>query len=123
MENGGDGVSKVFVCSDPAKFNDTGYDGYRHVGNEARNSGYIKEIIGGEYGEIIPAVCSGAGSTTYFCDWFLSNITESEKLQCPCFGGRSAEGAGAGLICLSQQVSSPFDESSNIGSRLCFLPA
>lgn len=123
MENGGDGVSKVFVCSDPAKFNDTGYDGYRHVGNEARNSGYIKEIIGGEYGEIMPAVCSGAGSTTYFCDRFLSNITESEKLQCACFGGRSAEGAGAGLICLSQQVSSPFDESSNIGSRLCFLPA
>ena len=62
-DKGGDGLSKVFVCSDPAKFNDSNYEGYSHVGNEARAEGYVKEVIFGEGGEIMPKTVGG-GSTT-----------------------------------------------------------
>lgn len=75
---GSNGLSEVFVCSDPSKFNDSNYNGYSHVGNEARAEGYVKEIIFGESGEIIPALVGG-GSTTYFCDYHYTNI--------PGFGG------------------------------------
>ena len=51
---------RCFVCSDPAKFSDSGYDGYSHVGNEARTEGYVKRVIFGEYGEIMPAEVGGA---------------------------------------------------------------
>lgn len=122
VENGGDGLSKVFVCKDPAKFNDTNYEGYSHVGNEARNEGYVKEIIGGEFGEIMPAVCSGAGSTTYFCDYHYTNIPTKETLRGVLFGGRSNDGAYAGLA-FADSIHAPSSTYALFGSRLCFLPA
>lgn len=120
VENGGDGLSKVFVCSNPALFKDNGYDGYSHVGNEARNEGYVKEIIGGEYGEIMPAVVGG-GSTTYFCDYHYTNIPTAETLLGVLFGGGANHGASAGFAyTFSGNV--PSNTSSAVGSRLCFLP-
>lgn len=120
--NGGDGLSKVFVCSDPALFKDDGYDGYSHVGNEARNEGYVKEIIGGEYGEIIPSVCTGAGSTTYFCCHFNTNIPTTETLSGLLFGGSAYDNARCGFAS-AVSIYAPSYSNANIGSRLCFLPA
>lgn len=120
VENGGDGLSKVFVCSNPALFKDNGYDGYSHVGNEARNEGYVKEIIGGEYGEIMPAVVGG-GSTTYFCDYHYTNIPMAETLQGVLFGGGANHGASAGFA-YTFSCNVPSNTSSAVGSRLCFLP-
>lgn len=120
--NGGDGLSKVFVCSDPALFKDDGYDGYSHVGNEARNEGYVKEIIGGEYGEIIPSVCTGAGSTTYFCCHFNTNIPTTETLRGLLFGGSAYDRAHCGFAS-AVSIYAPSYSNANIGSRLCFLPA
>lgn len=122
VENGGDGLSKVFVCSDTALFKDNGYDGYSHVGNEARNEGYIKEIIGGEYGEIMPAICSGAGSTTFFCDYHYTNIPTAETLRGVLFGGHADNGSFAGFACAYSRTA-PSYTAANIGSRLCFIPA
>ena len=122
VENGGDGLSKVFVCSSPALFKDNGYDGYSHVGNEARNDGYVKEIIGGEYGEIMPAICSGAGSTTFFCDNHYTNIPTTETLRGVLFGGLADHGAGGGLACTYSNYTTLYS-NSRFGSRLCFLPA
>ena len=121
VENGGDGLSKVFVCSNPALFNDNGYDGYSHVGNEARNDGYVKEIIGGEYGEIMPAAVGG-GSTTYFCDYHYTGIPTAETLRGVLFGGGANRGALAGFA-FAYSVSAPSITTANFGSRLCFLPA
>lgn len=120
VENGGDGLSKVFVCKDPAKFKDNGYDGYSHVGNEARNEGYVKEIIGGEFGEIMPAACGG-GSTTYFCDYHYTNIPTTEALRGVLFGGYAYNGAGAGFAS-ARSYSAPSSANAYIGSRLCFIP-
>ena len=82
----GDELSKVFVCTDPAKFSDSGYDGYAHVGNEARTEAYVKEVIFGEGGEIIPSVVGG-GSSAYFCDYHYTNIPTTETLRGVFFGG------------------------------------
>ena len=118
--NGGDNLSKVFVCKDPAKFKDNGYDGYSHVGNEARTEGYVKEIIGGEYGEIMPSVVGG-GSTTYFCDYHYTNIPTTETLRGVLFSGRAYYGAYAGFA-YAYSAYAPSHATANVGSRLCFLP-
>lgn len=119
--NGGDGLSKVYVCSDPSKFKDNGYDGYSHVGNEARAEGYVKQVIFGEYGEIMPQVVGG-GSTTYHCDYHYTNIPTAETLRGVLFGGNAYYGAYAGFAC-AHSYYSPSATNARIGSRLCFLPA
>jgi hypothetical protein len=118
--NGGDGLSKVFTCNDPAKFTDSGYDGYTHVGNEARNEGYVKTIIGGENGDIIPTAVGG-GDTSYFCDYHFTNIPTAETLRGVPFGGFAADGAGAGLA-YAVSNDAPSYAHAGIGSRLCFIP-
>ena len=119
--NGGDDLSKVFVCSDPSKFNDSNYTGYSHVGNEARDGGYVKEVIFGEGGEIMPKTVGG-GSTTYFCDYHYTNIPTTEALRGVLFGGNAHYGARAGLVCASSD-NAPSHAHTNVGSRLCFIPA
>lgn len=120
VENGGDGLSKVFVCSDPSKFSDTGYEGYEHVGNLARTEGYGKRHIFGEYGEIIPDAVGG-GSTTYLCDYHYTNIPTSETLRGLLFGGSAHNGATAGFAAASLH-NAPSNTHAHIGSRLCFIP-
>lgn len=119
--NGGDNLSKVFVCEDPSKLNDTNYNGYKHVGNEAREKGYVKEIIFGEEGEIMPSLVGG-GSTQFFCDYHYTNIPTTEALRGVLFGGYANDGASGGLASASSG-NSPSLSYTSIGSRLCFIPA
>lgn len=119
--NGGDNLSKIFVCEDTSKLNDTNYNGYKHVGNEVRSGGYVKEIVFGEEGEIMPSVVGG-GSTTYFCDYHYTNIPTSEALRGVLFGGSAADGAYAGLAC-AYSYHAPSRTAAYFGSRLCFIPA
>lgn len=119
--NGGDNLSKVFVCEDPSKLNDTNYNGYKHVGNEARTDGYVKEIIFGEEGEIMPSLVGG-GSTQFFCDHHYTNIPTTEKLRGVLFGGHAPSGANGGLAYANSN--NPTSSSGTyFGSRLCFIPA
>ena len=118
--NGGDNLTKVFVCEDPSKLNDTNYDGYKHVGNAGRLNGYVKEIIFGEEGEIIPSLVGG-GSTQFFCDYYYTNISTS-SLRCVMFGGNAAYGAYDGLAS-SSLVELPSGSDTSAGSRLCFIPS
>lgn len=119
--NGGDNLSKVFVCEDPSKLNDTNYDGYKHVGNEARSEGYVKEIIFGEEGEIMPSLVGG-GTTQFFCDYHYTSIPTTEALRGVLFGGAALNGARDGLACAGSG-DAPSYSYSNVGSRLCFIPA
>lgn len=120
-ENGGDDLSKVFVCSDPDKFNDSNYTGYSHVGNEARDYGYVKEIIFGEGGEIMPSLCTGGGSTTFFCDCHLTGIPKKEALRGVMFGGHAVFGESSGFA-YADSSAAPSITLTHLGSRLCFLP-
>lgn len=119
--NGGDNLSKIFVCEDTSKLNDTNYNGYKHVGNEVRSEGYVKEIVFGEEGEIMPSVVGG-GSTTYFCDYHYTNIPTSEALRGVRFGGAANYGAYAGLA-FAYSNYAPSNSHAYFGSRLCFIPA
>ena len=119
--NGGDNLSKVFVCEDPSKLNDTNYNGYKHVGNEARTNGFVKEIIFGEEGEIMLSLVGG-GSTQFFCDYHYTHIPTTETLRGVLFGGAAAGGAGDGLAVAHSRYA-PSNSNAYVGSRLCFIPA
>lgn len=119
-EETGDGLSKVFVCTDPAKFSDSGYDGYIYIGNEARAVGYIKDVIFGEGGEIMPAVVGG-DPTTYFCDYHYTNLPTTETLRAALFGGTAQEGRAAGFVYVDSGRL-PLSSSAYVSSRLCFIP-
>lgn len=116
----GDNLSKVFVTDDPSLFNDTNYEGYKYVGNEARTEGYVKSILFGEGGEIM-AETVGGGSTTYFCDYHYTSIPTVETLRGVLFGGRADSGGTAGLVCYYSSYA-PSITSAYFGSRLCFIP-
>lgn len=118
---GGDGTSKVYVCSDPSKFNDSNNAGYHHVGNEPRTSDYIKDIIYGIEGDIM-AHANGGGSTSYFCDYHYASIPASgTSLRGVRFCGSAHGGALCGFVC-SDSSYAPSSTSAMLGSRLCFIP-
>lgn len=119
-EPDGDGLSKVYVCSDPSKFNDTNYDGYTYVGDEVRTQSYVKEVIFGEGGEIMPSVVGGS-TTTYFCDYHYTNIPTAETLRGVLFGGNAIDGSGAGFVS-ANSLRVPSYSTAYFGSRLCFIP-
>lgn len=117
----GGGLSKVYVTDAPEYFNDSNYNNMSHVGNEARTEAYVKSVIFGEGGEIIPDVVGG-GSTTYFCDYHYTNIPSSgEVLRGVLFGGYASNGARAGLA-YANSYDAPSAAPASFGSRLCFIP-
>ena len=118
-EPDGDGLSKVYVCSDPSKFNDTNYDGYTYVGDEVRTQAYVREVIFGEGGEIMPSV-DGGSTTTYFCDYHYTNIPAAETLRGVLFGGTANGGAGAGFVDAGSDDATSL-AAAYLGSRLCFI--
>ena len=121
QENGGTGLSKAFICHNPANFQDSNYANYSHVGNIDRVGGYIKEVLFGVGGEILPKL-AGGGSTTYFCDVHYRGIPSSgEALLGFLFGSTAHLGANAGLACAASDNTPSFTNPS-IGSRLCFIP-
>ena len=122
QENGGTGLSKAFICHDPANFQDSNYANYSHVGNIDRVGGYIKEVLFGVGGEILPKL-AGGGSTTYFCDNHWTSIpTSGEALRGLLFGGSAGNGASAGLAS-ADSTNAPSYSHSSLGSRLCFIPS
>ena len=120
QENGGTGLSKAFICHDPANFQDSNYANYSHVGNIDRVGGYIKEVLFGVGGEILPKT-TGGGSTTYFCDYHYTNIPMAETLRGVLFGGNAFSGAFAGLASANSSIALS-GTGTFFGSRLCFIP-
>lgn len=115
------GLSKFYVCDNPANFTSSGTTNYDYRGNLPRSEGYVKALILGEDGEIMP-LAVGGGSTTYFCDYFYTNIpTSGESERGVLFGGNAAYGANAGFVYAGTHYSAT-TASAIIGSRLCFDP-
>ena len=115
------GLSQFYVSDDPASFNSSGVSGYELRGNLPRKEGYVKEVILGEFGEIMP-LAVGGGSTTYFCDYFYTNIPASGTSERGVlFGGHAVNGAAAGFV-YAYTYSTASNANANFGSRLCFIP-
>ena len=115
------GLSQFYVADDPASYNSSGVSGYELRGNLPRKEGYVKEVILGEYGEIMP-LAVGGGSTTYFCDYFYTNIPASGTSERGVlFGGTAYNGANAGFVSAYANFTTS-NANASIGSRLCFIP-
>ena len=121
-DNGGDNLSKVFVCEDTSKLNDINYNDYKYIGNESRGSGYVKEIIFGENGEIIPSIVGGS-SNTFFCDYHSTKIVERELLFAVIIGGCANDAEPYNGLSHYISTNFPTNYGKGIGSRLCFIPA
>lgn len=116
------GLSEFFVCTDPAKFQDSDYTDYEKRGEIPRNEGYVKIMMIGEYGENMP-IEVGASYITYFCDYYARGIPSSGSVtRCVFFGGDANRGVYAGFSC-AQVTNAASDSNASIGSRLCFLPS
>ena len=120
IQAGGTGKSNIYTCDDPRKFNDSNYDGYNLIGQEARTGGYVKKIVFGEYGDIMPTEVGGS-NTTYYCDYHYTNIPTVETLRGVRFGGNAYDGANCGFV-FALSSNAPSFAYSDIGSRLCFIP-
>ena len=115
------GLSEFYVCDDPASFTSSGVANYKLRGNLPRKEGYVKILILGEDGEIMPLEV-GAGSTTYFCDYFYTSIPASGVSERGVlFGGSAYDGAYAGFVYASTHHTATA-AYAYFGSRLCFFP-
>lgn len=115
------GLSEFYVCDDPASFTSSGVANYKLRGNLPRKEGYVKILILGEDGEIMPLEV-GAGSTTYFCDYFYTSIPASGVSERGVlFGGDASAGAFAGFVFASTDYTAAH-ANAYVGSRLCFFP-
>ena len=115
------GRSLFFVCGDPSKFQDSNYNDYTLRGELPRREGYVKAMMVGEFGEIMPAEVGGS-SSTYFADYFYTNVpADGESQRGVLFGGNANYGAQAGFV-YANTNHGPANAGTNIGSRLCFLP-
>lgn len=107
---------------DPANFQDSNYNGYSQRGELPRTEGYVKKILCGEFGDNMPLQVGGS-STTYYADYFYTNIPASGvALRGVFFGGDARNGAYAGLA-YAYTSNAPSNAGTNFGSRLCFIPA
>ena len=115
------GISEFYVCDTPANFTSSGTTNYQLRGNLPRTEGYVKEVILGEYGEIMP-LSVGGGSTTYFCDYFYTSKPETGVSERGVlFGGAASNGANAGFVYATTSNAATLTTAS-FGSRLCFVP-
>lgn len=115
-------LSKFYVCLDPSKFQDSSYNDYDLRGELPRKEGYVKRMMVGEHGDIMPTEV-GASSTTHFADYFYTNIPASgAAMRGVLFGGSAAYGAAAGLSFAFANHSATSTHAT-FGSRLCFIPA
>lgn len=116
------GVSMFYVCDNPANFASSISANYDYRGDLPRSNGYVKEVILGEYGEIMP-LSIGGGSTTYFCDNFYTDIPGSgSATRGVLFGGFAYDDAFAGFV-FAYTDAAPALTYALFGSRLCFIPA
>lgn len=115
------GLSEFYVCDEPANFTSSSVANYQLRGVLPRNEEYVKALILGEDGEIMPLKV-GASSTTYFCDYFYTSIPKSGVIERGVlFGGCADRDAYAGFVCARTYHAATY-ANAYIGSRLCFIP-
>lgn len=114
------GRSEFYVCNDKEQWNSNGFENYEFRGLLPRREGYIREIIIGEYGDIVPLQV-GASSTTHFCCFLYTGAGSSTAERVLLFGLYVHRGADAGFLCANTGWS-PSGAHASIGSRLCYIP-
>lgn len=113
------GTSTLYTSSDPAQFTSSVLTNYTQRGLIARTEGYIRTILFGADGDVLPINVSGGGSTTYYCDNFWRDIN-SNAIRGVLFGGYALAGATAGFVDAASS-DAPSGAGTALGSRLCFV--
>lgn len=111
------GTSKLYTQSNPAMFADV-ITNYTYRGNLARTGGYIKKLLFGNNGDILPTQVGG-GSTTYYAEYFETNTTSSQT-RCVLLSAHAIYGASAGLS-YAYTLYVPANASASLGARLCYI--
>ncbi|MBO5134595.1 MAG: hypothetical protein J6C15_05520 [Bacteroidaceae bacterium] len=121
----------VYVCSDPELFykdiRDVSHlSNYKLVGQSINTKGhdwYLKDILFGDNGEIIPTLYSG-GSNTNYCDVvnMMSAAGSPSGTRYVDVGGYTTAGAAGGLFCQRMAYNGYFLADRRVGTRLCFIP-
>ena len=119
VTTGDAGLSILWTTDDPSNFSDTSYTGYNKKGNIRRTNGYAKKMLLGEDGDIV-ATEIGGSSSTYWCDYYYTNISDN-RMQAVLVGGSADDGSDAGLACV-HTLNAPSGAYRSFGSRLCFFP-
>lgn len=115
------GKSEFYVCDTPANFANAVYSGYQLRGNLPRQEGFIKALILGEHGDIAPLTVGGS-STTFFCDYFGTYVTQSGSVtRGVSVGGSGDFGVSCGFLFMFTNRT-PSECFANLGSRLCYFP-
>jgi len=113
-------IAEVFVSNDN-NVSDTNYTNYRKVGEMPYVNGYVKEIIFGNEGDILPLNTTGGSSTTYFSDYYYQANPAAETLRGLLFGGSADRGAPAGSAS-AYSPDTPSNANAVFGSRLTYFP-
>lgn len=121
----------VYVCSNPELFYKDIRDfshlsNYKIVGqsiNTKGNEWYLKDILFGDNGEIIPTLYSG-GSNTNYCDTvnMMSAAGTPSGTRYVNVGGHNTAGAASGLFFQSIAYNGYYLVDRRVGTRLCFIP-
>ena len=90
-------TKKVYCCTENNFYSDSKDDlkNYRYKGEQIRKDGYIKDILFGEEGDIIPRVVGGS-TTTYLCDYAYGSANNINVFTL-IVGGHASHGLSAGL--------------------------
>ena len=117
------GTSKAYTVSDPANFSSVSFANYTQRGNIPRVENWIRNLILGANGDILPSVAGGAGtgSNAFFCDYNYTFVASS-SLRTIIWAGNATTGSTAGLVCAHSSFS-PSHAYTHFGARLCFVPA
>lgn len=121
----------VYVCSNPELFYKDIRDishlsNYRLVGqsiNTKGNDWYLKDILFGDNGEIIPTLYSG-GSNTNYCDVvsMMSASGSPSGTRYVDVGGYTTAGVAGGLFYQRMAYNGYFLADRRVSTRLCFIP-
>ena len=112
-------TEKIYVCEDPEYYADDKHDApYTYMGDRLMSEGYLKEVTPFAKNPLLGyATAIGAGSTTYYSDYYYVNNT----VPALCCGGHWPYGANAGLWHW-YGLRAASDADSRIGGRLCYKP-
>jgi hypothetical protein len=107
----------VYVSTEAGTYADAVNAGYVNVGSKVQTGGYVREILFGDQGYIIPTNVTGGSATTYWTD----NYWQSTGVNGLISGGHVGDGTYCGFACTATN-GAPSYAAADFGSRLCFLP-
>lgn len=121
VANGGNGLSKVYVCDDLTKFSDVSVNGYTYIGNISRTFGFIKNLIFGENGSIFPSITGGSSSYPIGDSYNTGTVPSSGEILVMVLSTGSAMSANDSGLFYSSIYHYPNTNYDIFGTRLCYI--